>query len=98
MYIDNNLPYDDNKFKKLNLCCKDIESQCISLNVLNLREIILINIYRPPQGSLKNCIDLLSKFTDNILGLCKSDAELYFMGDFNVDFLDKEKRYTTELI
>ena len=98
LYIDETIPYNDNKFQRLNISNKYAELQCVSLNLEKLREIVIVNIYRPPQGSLKTFIDLLSKTTLEILNSCKSNVELYLMGDFNIDFLDKKDKNVKELI
>ena len=87
MYIAKEIPFDDCIFDKLNLSNKDIEVQCVLLNIPNLRQIVVSNIYRPPQGSIKNFSDALVQLSDQLRLICKDNVELYFMGDFNLDFL-----------
>ena len=43
----------------------------------------LICQYRPPDGNIKSCIDYLKI----VFQACKS--EIWILGDFNVDFLDR---------
>ena len=94
-YIADHLSFDDSKFEHLNLMNKDIELQCLDLFIPNMRQIIMLNLYRPPQGSVVNFIKLLN---DTIAKLkIKSNTEIYLMGDFNIDMLDKKSKNVKDL-
>ena len=95
-YVDENLIYDNSCFKNHNLMCADIELQCLSLKIPNLWQIIVINIYRPPQGSFAKFVDYLSDTISNIKR--NANSELYILGDFNVDMLDKTSQNSKDLL
>ena len=87
IYIKNDLIYSSEKYKFLNVSSKNIESQWISMNYPKMREIIIVNIYRPPQGNIKEFCDKLSDDLSRFDPTKK--REFYFMGDFNINTLDK---------
>ena len=97
MYIDETLPIDDNKFANLNISNNTIEMQCISINILKLREIVIVNLYRPPQSSISSFIEYLTDTITSVFSLCKANIESYFMGDFNMNFSDKNNKQSKEL-
>ena len=97
MYIDKTLPIDDNKFANLNISNNTIEMQCISVNFLKLREIVIVNLYRPPQGSISSFIEHLTDTITSVFSLCKANIELFFMGDFDMNFSDKNNKQSKEL-
>ena len=71
----------------MNISSKNIESQWISLKLPNLREIIIINLYRPPQGSIT---EFCEKLNDDLSSFDPTKKrEFYLMGDFNIDTMDK---------
>ena len=49
--------------------------------------IVIGNLYRPPQGDVDLCIQYLESAIDNFE---MDRIELFLMGDFNIDFLDKK--------
>ena len=49
--------------------------------------ILIGNLYRPPQGDVDQFIQYLEKVFDDIE---TDNIELFIMGDFNIDFLDKK--------
>ena len=53
IYYDENLPCTDQKLRHLNVSSKDIELQWMGLKIENLRPIVIMNVYRPPQGDYK---------------------------------------------
>ena len=95
IYIKNDLVFSEQKYSQLNLSSKDIEIQCISLNQPKLREIVVVNIYRPPQGKVKEfCVKLnerLSKFNAD------DKREFFIMGDFNINAFNKNSEEFKEL-
>ena len=98
VYVSKNIKVDDNKLSQINVSDKDIEIQCISLAINHLRQIVILNVYRPPQGNFKNFCTSLTDSISQIYSICNSNAEIYFMGDFNVNFYDKKNQNTKDLI
>ena len=47
---------------------------------------VIVNIYRPPQGNIELFIESLEIRLSN---LNLDRVELFIMGDFNIDFLEK---------
>ena len=98
MYIADNIPFDSDKFSSLNITNNNIELQCMALNFKHMREMVVLNLYRPPQGSVNSFIEYLSKIITSIYQLCKKNVEIYFMGDFNLDFSDTIDKNVKDLI
>ena len=95
LYIKKDIIHSCEKYSYLNESSKNIESQWISLNQPNMREIIIVNIYRPPQGNIK---EFCEKLNDDLLNFDSvKKREFYFMGDFNVNTLDKSDENSKEL-
>ena len=75
IYIKKDMLYSDTKYNSLNISSKDIESQWLSLNHPKMREIVIINVYRPPQG---NCKTFFDKLNENLSSFEKgSKGKLY---------------------
>ena len=95
-YVANRLSFDDSIFSHVNQMNSDIELQCLTLNLPNVRQIIVINLYRPPQGSVKGFID---KLYGSIAKMDKNlNSELYILDDFNINMLDKKLQSTKDLL
>ena len=71
------------KKTNLSLCTSDYEILCIDLMKPGLKFMTIICLYRSPSGKIKPCIEFLK----TVFLSCKS--EIWLMGDFNVDFLDR---------
>ena len=96
VYYAESLPCSDSKYNHLNFSSKDIELQWLSVNLENLRPIVILNVYRPPQGDYKVfCREILNRVH---LANLKDNAEIYLMGDMNIDVTDKTSSETKELI
>ena len=52
----------------------------------NLALLFISVIYRPPRGNIKTCIDRLQEI---FLMRQNSKKEIWLLGDFNVDYLDR---------
>ena len=50
-YVREGIYMNEFRYEKLNCSCKNPEMQWVSLEMGNMRRIVLINIYRPPQGN-----------------------------------------------
>ena len=94
-YVQKGIEYDDFKYAHLNKSCKDLEMQWVTLAIKNMRKIVAINIYRPPQGDHKKACKLIHEaIADANL---KDNAEIFLLGDFNVDLKNKKSPLTKEL-
>ena len=52
IFIKNNIAYDDDMFKHLNVSEKSLEVQFVVITGKNAKMIIIANCYRPPNGSI----------------------------------------------
>ena len=87
-FIKKGIKFSDTKYATLNVSCKDLEMQFIALNLENVRPLIVINVYRPPQGNCEKCCNLIQDaFT---IADYKDNTEFFIMGDFNINFADKK--------
>ena len=83
------------KYAGLNHSSVDLEMQWILLDITHMRNIVIINIYRPPQGDYKTACRLIS---DSIRKAdLKDNVELFLMGDFNINISDKRSPMVREL-
>ena len=95
LFIRNTLNFSDVEFKHLNNSNKDMESQWVSVKQPNSRTILIGNIYRPPQGNIETFTQVLE---DILAGMDLSKIEIFIMGDFNIDILDKKNPSTKKLL
>ena len=63
-YVKKGHKFSDSKYAELNVSCKDLEMHWILLTLDNIRPIIVINIYRPPQGEFKKGCKLISRLKE----------------------------------
>ena len=54
-FIKKGLKHSNTEHEELNISTKDLEMQWISISLHNVRPIVLVNVYRPPQGDYKKC-------------------------------------------
>ena len=95
-YTKDSIPTSDTKFGYLNCSCKDLELQWISIQIKNLRPIVVLNAYRPPQGNYKTACKIIN---DSIAKAgMKENTEIFLMGDLNIDLKDKSSPSTKELL
>ena len=95
VYWKSSLQVSEHKYAKFNRSSKDSEVLWLSLNQDNIRPILMLNVYRPPQGDCKKfCKYIQDSIHEANL---KDNTEIYIMGDFNVDYLDKRNKDYTEL-
>ena len=87
-YIKKGIKYSSTKHMELNISSKDLEMQWISMSLFNVRPIVLVNVYRPPQGDYKNCCALISEAYSK--AILKHNTEIYLLGDFNINFDDRK--------
>ena len=94
-YVKSGLVMDEFSYAHLNKSSRDIEMQWVSLDIKNMRKIVIVNVYRPPQGDYKSaCRAIHNAISDANL---KDNAEIFLLGDFNINMLDKKSPMMKEL-
>ena len=88
LYLHKTINFSVHTYESLNRSSRDIECQWIKIFLNNQRNLIIGNIYRPPQGNVKNFIETLETTYENF-DLDKND--IFLMGDYNIDFLNKNE-------
>ena len=87
-YIKKGIKHSDTRYKELNVSTEDIEMQWISISFHNVRPIVLVNVYRPPQGDYKKCC---SKISEAFLKAnLREYTVIYLLGDFNINVDDRK--------
>ena len=94
-YIRDGINFSDAVHANLNTSCKDLESVWIKLELDNIRPIVVITAYRPPNGDYKKCCSLLSEAFDK--ANLKDNTDIFLLGDFNFDYGDKKRPSYKEL-
>ena len=94
-YVRDGIKYSDSELKHLNVSSKDLEMMWVKVSIQNVRPIVIVNIYRPPQGDCKKCCELISEAFDRVD--LKDNTDIFMLGDFNVDYLDKKTPAYKEL-
>ena len=101
-YIRESLNYSDTKYGELNMSSRDLEMQWLLLSLPKVRPIVIVNVYRPPQGDYKKCCTLLTEaFMKADL---KDNVDIFLMGDFNINARDggspswKELNFTSGVL
>ena len=87
-YIKNDLIYSDSEYANYNISSKNIEIQVLSINQPHLKKMLLLNLYRPPQGNTLLFCDTLHDIIVSLRTVIPNDFELFIIGDFNIDFLN----------
>ena len=72
-----------------------IEAQWTQINRENCKNIVICNIYRPPEGDLDKALKYLNTCLKSIN---RSKSDLYILGDLNVDYSDKKAQSCKKLI
>ena len=85
VYVRENLPY----CIQPDLLDKSIESCVIEINRPKCKTIFLWNAYGAPALPLESFLDVLNS---NMI-LLPSNAEVCLLGDFNVDYLSKQRTH-----
>ena len=85
-YIKNDMIYSDREFANFNLSNRNIELQIISINQPHLKKIVLLNLYRPPQGSTSIFCDTLHDQIVSLNTMINNEFEIIVFGDFNIDY------------
>ena len=95
-YVNINYTFSHIDLLPLNVSTQDVELQCITLDQKFMKKMVIINLYRPPQGNPQTFIDTLSD-TYNRIQILYPNSEIIALGDFNIDFNDKLNANTKKL-
>ena len=74
---------------------QNIESQWVAIYQQTNKTILIGNLYRPPQGDIKKCIDYLD---DVLSDIDLHRVEFILMGDLIIDIMDKNNNYVKDLL
>ena len=88
IYTNKYINLDPVKFRDSNTSDKTIEMQWVILSRPHTKDILLVNVYRPPEGSVAEAFEVISESMDKITGLDK--YEILIIGDFNADASNKK--------
>ena len=86
MYIKNSIKYDDCMLKDLNFSDENLEIQFVVINCANAKSMIIVNCYRPPNGSIDSAMESLNVQLNMIPDFHK--FEIVTTGDLNLDSSD----------
>ena len=94
-YFRDTITYSAQELSNLNQSTSYVEAQWFTIRQPNQKKIIMANIYRPPQGQVAN----FSHYLDECLNRINFNGSelLLLMGDFNIDYLDKNNPKTSTL-
>ena len=94
LYLNDQLNILTTSFGNFNRNCNDIEIQWVETINKNNKNMLIANCYRPPDGNVASFLEYL----ENSLGLLDlTKYDLLLMGDFNIDYLDKNSENTRKL-
>ena len=96
IYVRNDLNFTLVHGANTNISCPDVEVQRLELCSSVQKNILLFNVYRPPNGSVSNCLDRVESIIDNEEDL--HFKELVLLGDFNLNFSTKSSPDTKKLV
>ena len=94
-YIDKDYKYSEAMYKHLNVSCKDLEMLWVRLLIDNVRPIVIVTVYRPPQGSYLSCCEKINEAFDR--ADLKDNTDIFLLGDFNINYNDKTSPAYKEL-
>ena len=94
-YIKDGLKFSDTSYAQLKKSCNDVEMLWVRLEVNNMRPVVVVSIYRPPQGDYTKCIRYIEEAFDQ--ANLKDNTDIFLLGDFNIDFSDKRDMKKKEL-
>ena len=77
------------------MCCEDFEIMTISLCKPGTKFMNISVIYKPPKTNAKLLIDFLKQVHDFLI---PRNREIWFLGDFNIDFLVRDNANTKKIV
>ena len=96
IFVREGIHFSDTKYREMNVSCKDLEMQWIFVKINHVRPILIVNVYRPPQGDCKKRCELLADAFNK--AELEVNTEVHMLGDFNIDFIDSKSPPTKELL
>ena len=93
VYIKNNYNYSDSKLSWLNRSDNNIEIQWILLKPSNQRNIVIANLYRPPQRNIKVFLETLTMLNE----VDTDKQDVFLIGDVNIDYNSNDDVHTKTL-
>ena len=85
-YVREDHAASSEQLDELNKSNENIEAQWSIIYRPHCKNVVIGNIYRPPNGNLKKAIDYLEEC---LLSLDMDTMELFIMGDLNVNYKNK---------
>lgn len=82
-YVNAEYKTSTSKYPNLMKSTPDIESQIIQVTRDNHKSVVIINLYRPPSGSLPNFLEYIKEIIP-IIAL-ERYSDIYILGDLNLD-------------
>ena len=86
IYVNSNISPHCEIYKKSTFANRNIEIISLDIKKPGLKYMMVSCIYRPPRGNVVSCIDTI---TEMIARNENSKKEIWFLGDFNLDYLDR---------
>ena len=72
----------------------DIEILTVNVKKPGRRHMSIITVYRPPSGK---CLDFIVKLADIVSEIKNRNPEIWIMGDFNINMLERDNRFVKML-
>ena len=86
---------DEFRYERLNTSCRNLEMQWISIDIKHMRRMVIVNVYRPPQGDYKKACKMIHEAIKE--ADLKDNTEIFLLGDFNIDMSKKNTPQAKEL-
>ena len=67
----------------------------VSLEIDHMRPLVLVTVYRPPQGDHKRCNEMINEAFEQ--ANLKDNSDIFMLGDFNMDLSDKTSNKAADL-
>ena len=94
-YVKKGIEFSDSIHANLNVSCKDLEMMWLKVSINKVRPIVIVTIYRPPQGNYTRCCEIIGNAFDR--ANLKDNTDIFLLGDFNINFSDKKSPSYREL-
>ena len=87
IYVKQDIEVDPSTYEGLNRSDSTIEMQLVLVARPHNKNILLINVYRPPESNVAQAMAAISEALDDVENIDR--MEVVVMGDFNVDYSKK---------
>ena len=95
LFINSKLIFNEEIYANHNCSSIDLECQWIAINQPHSKQLIIGNIYRPPQGNIEKFIE---KMDFKLSSFNLDRVEIFVIGDFNIDMSDKNNANCKKLL